>query len=531
MNIPASIFKSWAPEWLIWTVILMVVLPSMGLFGLSSVNTAAAAGYYGIEPADVQYSMIIFYAAIASFFTLERRFFTYIAAKEYLVISTLVQVITSYVCYATHNLHMLFIFRFIQGMANCSSTSICITLIFSRLHSERAREIGYSVFYGVLLCLTPITSLFAAPLLDAYDFNIVYKVIIFSYLPGAILLFIVMNNVRFSKKFPLYQIDWASFVIYSIALCLLGYILIYGQQYYWLEDKRILGSVIAVVILFALHILRQLKLKRSYLSLKVFKYRNFKVGALLIFILYICRGALNITSVYFASVLGMDPIHVAYIMLMNILGVVIGVTLSCNLVLLKKPMRLIWIYGFTILLVFHTWMWFLFDTQADADTFYIPLIVQGLGAGMLMTPIIIFMISSVPEALGSTASATGVFFRFCGFCSSTAIINFFQLYQRNNHYNRFQDQISALNPVAVDRLNSYRQVMISRGVAPDQAAKIANGLLNRSVDAQAQLRYAMDYYLLISCLLVAIILLIALLPYLNRTVVNLASNQPASVSY
>ncbi|WP_448634398.1 hypothetical protein [Pedobacter panaciterrae] len=68
------VFKRWAPEWLIRGTIFIVILPCLLLFGLSTANPNAAAGYYGIEPADVQYSMIIFYAAVASFFALERRF-------------------------------------------------------------------------------------------------------------------------------------------------------------------------------------------------------------------------------------------------------------------------------------------------------------------------------------------------------------------------------------------------------------------------------------------------------------------------
>lgn len=68
-------------------------------------------------------------------------------------------------------------------------------------------------------------------------------------------------------------------------------------------------------------------------------------------------------------------------------------------------------------------------------------------------------------------------------------------------------------------------------MAPDQAARVANSLLNRSVNAQAQLRYAMDYYYFISWILVVVILIIALYPYINRTIVNVKSNQPAPASY
>lgn len=525
------VFKRWAPEWLIRGTIFIVILPCLLLFGLSTANPNAAAGYYGIEPADVQYSMIIFYAAVASFFALERRFFVYLATKEYFLVGIILQIVTSYICYNTHNLHTLFIFRFIQGMANCGTTSICITLIFSRIQSERAREIGYSIFYGMLLCISPISMLLTAPIVDAYDYNFLYKAIIFCYLPGAILLLSIMNTVRLNRKIPLYQVDWASFVIYALVLCLIGYVMAYGQQYYWLQDKRIVRSCGAILVLLLLHILRQLNLKRPSQNMEVFKYRNYIVGVFLIFVLYIVRGALNITNLYFATVLGMDPIHIAYIMAANIVGIVISILISSRLLILKRPMRLIWIYGFGLLLIFHTWMIFLFNTQADASTFIIPLIVQGMGAGMLMTPVIVFAVSSVPERLGGTASAVGVFFRFLGFCSSIALINFYQLYNRTNHINRFQEHITSLNPVAVEKLEMYKRGLVGKGVSTGQAAKIAQGLLGRSIETQAQLRSAIDYYTVISGLLIVVILIIALIPYINRTIINLKSKQPAPISY
>lgn len=531
MRKPVPVFKHWAPEWLIRITIFLVILPCLLLFGLSTANATAAAGFYGIEPADVQYSMILFYAAVASFFALERRFFIYLASKEYFIVGIALQVLTSYVCYRTRSLPVLFLFRFIQGMANCGTTSICITLIFSRLENERSREIGYSVFYGMLLCITPISILLTAPVVDNFDYNFLYKGIMFCYVPGAVLLLMIMNSVRLNRKIPLYQVDWPSFVLYALLLALIGYVLSYGQQYYWLQDQRIRWSCIAIFFLFLLHIYRQLKLKRPSQNLEVFRYRNYVLGMFLIFVLYIARGALTMTSLYFANVLGMDPFHIAYLMLSNIIGIGLSVLISSRLLILKRPLRLIWIYGFLLLLIFHVWMVFLFNAQADASSFVLPLVVQGLGAGMLMTPIIVFAISAVPDRLGGTASAVGVFFRFIGFCSSIALINFYQLYNRSNHINRFQEQLSTLNTIAVDRMEFYRKMLGTKGLPSDQATKIAKGLLNRSVEVQAQMKSAVDYYTFVSYLLIGVILIIALTPYISRTIVNLKSRQPSPISY
>ncbi|PWV50617.1 MFS transporter [Chitinophaga sp. S165] len=525
------IFKSWASEWLIRAVIFMNILPGLLVFGLSTASAPAAAGYYGIEPADVQYSMIVFYASLAGFFALERRFFIFIASKEYLIIGTVLQIITSYGCYVTHDLHTLLALRFLQGMANCITTSVCLTLVFSRLQTDRAREIGYSLFYGMLLCITAFSTLVTAPIIDAFDYNVLYKWMIFMYVPGAVLLVLIMNKIRLNRKAPLYQLDWASYVIYTTVLCLIGYILVYGQQYYWWADKRIVTATIGVVMLALLHIFRQRALKRAYLSLDVFRYRNYVIGVFLILILYICRGAFNVTTNYFTTVLGMDPRHLSYILLANIAGIIGGVLYSSRWIVMKRPMRWIWMGGFALLLVFHLWMNFLFASEEDASSFITPLIIQGLGAGMLMAPIIVYAISSVPPHLGGTASATGVLFRFTGFCTSIALFNYFQLYSRKVHYNRFLDLVTSLDPFVTARLEGYKTAVTAKGVPADQAAKIANGLLYRSADIQAQIRFSMDYYYLISCLLVVVILLIALLPYLNRTVINLSNNQPAPASY
>src|SRR5258708_16730779 len=247
------LFKSWVPEWLIKVAILMVLLRSFGLFGLSIINVGAGAGYYGIEPADVQYSMVILYAAVASFFALEKRFSNFIASRHYLLWGTILQIATSYLCYFIHNLPLLFICRFLQGLALSASVSICMTLIFNRLDSERSREIGYSVFYGVLLCATPFTSLVTAPITDAFDYNALYKWLIFMFPPATLFLFTMIRIIRLTRKIPLHHFTCPPFLTHGLLLCILGYVLVYGQSRYWLQDKRILLSCLPPLALFTLH--------------------------------------------------------------------------------------------------------------------------------------------------------------------------------------------------------------------------------------------------------------------------------------
>ncbi|PTQ98266.1 MFS transporter [Mucilaginibacter yixingensis] len=523
------VFKSWVPEWGIRIIIFLVMLPSLGLFGLSMANSTAAAGFYGIEPPDVQFTMIVFYAAVASFYSFETRLFSYIDIKNYLILSTGLELITSYVCYATKDPIVLTIFRFLQGLGSCAATSICITLIFNRLQTERAREIGYSVFYCILLIISQLTTLVTAPMLDAVDYSALYKGIIYLYLPGSMLLYLVLNNVRLEKRMPLYQLDWASFVLYAAAICLLGFVLIYGQQYYWFADARITGAAIASALLFALYGLRQRSLKRPYLSFKVFKYRNYCTGALLLFVLYLCRGSLNVTSLFFTAVLGLDPLHLGIVLMANMAGIIVGVMISSRMTLTKRPMRWITLSGFLLMLIFHVWMTQMFTVQANLDEFIVPLMLHGLGAGLLMVPVILFMISAVPPALGKSASGMGVLVRFCGFCSSLACINYFADHSKTQHYTRFLQNLTTDNVLWGQRTAAYAGALQSKGLSNDAAAKAANGLVAKGMSTQLQIRFSMEYYQWIAVILVILLIFIALYPYFKKTLINTGNNAPSAV--
>lgn len=521
------LFKAWVPEWLIKVTLFIVLLPSLVLFFLPMTNINAAAGNSGIENYDVLFSVALFYAGYVSFFSLERRFFKYLAAKEYFIIITIIQIVSSFICFNTKELSILFVLRFIQGMAFTMTVNLSLSLIYARLRSQRARVIGYSVFFGMLAAMIPFTNFVTAHVVDSFDFNILYKCAMFSYLPSLLFLLLFMNNVRLDVKFPLYQLDWASFTFYAISICLIGYVMVYGQEYYWLEDKRIFWSTVGIVVSGFLFVIRQRSLKRPYLNLEVFKYRNFKIGALVIVIFYVCRFAFSITTTYFQNVLRLDPIHIGYITLLNIFGLIIGVIISAVFVLHHRPIRLLWIYGFMLLFIYHAWMIFLFTTQANESNFYIPLFVQGLGVGILMTPSIIFMVSSVPEKLSVTSAGVCLSMRCFGFYFSIGLMNYFELYSKSKHYNTFQDKVSYVNTISSESISKYKHALMNNGVDAEYATKAVSKVLVDAIKAQNHIRYAIDYYEGICVLLLFTLTLVALFPYINRTILTLSKKQPS----
>lgn len=526
-----QLFKTWVPQWLIFVTTLLLLLPTLLLFAMSTANVSAAVGYYGIEPADVQFSLLVFYAAIAAFTPLETRFFNRIATKEYLLICLSLQIVFAYAVYHSHHLGFILPVRFLQGIVNCGTTSICLNLLFRQLKSEHAREIGYSIFYGLILCVAPLTSLLAAPLIDQYDYKVIYKAITFCIIPGAVILLSIMHNVRLSRQTPLYQLDWVSFVLYACSLIPIAYVLVYGQQLNWFDSTVIRFSSVLALLLLILNYRRQKVLKRPYIDIQIFRYKNIWIGLVLLVMLYLVRGSFNLTSQYFAQVLGMDPIHIYRFLLWNILGIVLGCIISTRLVILKKPLQALWCVGFAILAVYHATMVYLFATEANSSSYIALLILQGIGAGLLMGPIVLFIISSVPVAISKSASAVGVFVRFITFSLSLASLNFYQLYFESIHKDQLSEGIEQSNSLFLQRLSLYQQALAGRGMPMDLAAKAATSLVRKNIEKQLLLRYCMDYYQLMAIICVITIALILLMPIINRTIINVKNKQPAAAGF
>ncbi len=518
-----KLFHDWIPEWMVRIILFVLVMPSVVLFFLPAANPIAAAGYFGCDVRDIQFSVALLYAGFVAFYSLERRFFTYLATKEYFIIFNVLQLLGCVVLYNTQALCIIWPIRFLQGMLFASTVNLTISTMFMRLESSKAREVTFSCFYGILICATPVNQLITADFIDQYDYSFLFKVAALSFVPGLVLVMMSMQYVRLSRKLPLSNLDWESFVLFAVAVVLFGYITIYGQQYYWFEDEDIRWAGLGILLAMIFFVLRQRHLKRPYINWNVLRYRNFKVGLFLLFILYICRFASGISNVHFTTALRLDPIHLSYLNIYNLVGLISGVIIACIWLLKRLKMRFIWSLGFLFLFIFHFGMYLQFAPTANPDSYFLLLFCQGFGVGLLMVPTIIYCIASVPVELGASAAAVCLSIRYLGYTSSTAIMNYYNLYSSNQHKNRFSDYLNFSNPFLQSKLSQNAVKLQGRGLLNTPAEKASEKLLMLDLNKQIQLRYAMDYYEIMCWLLLVILLLVVFTPYLSRTWVYLKS--------
>jgi hypothetical protein len=343
-------------------------------------------------------------------------------------------------------------------------------------------------------------------------------------IPGVLLLLITTNNIRLRERLPLYQVDWVSYIYFTIIICSIGYIFVYGQQLNYFEHHTIQYLFAVILLSIVLFIFRQLSLKRPFINLTVFKYKDFCLGLGMLMIYYFFKGTTGFAYTYLQTALGVTSINLTPIYISNFLGTLLGLIITSRLLLNDTAIRNIILIGFSALLVYHIQIYFLFSSTGDQDKFILPFFIQGFSVATLHIPLIIYTAASIPAAISNAVSFLGISFRFLSFSATIGITNYFQLFNKSIHYNRSSEYISSTNPMNTEFLNNYQQYAILDGKDLSTGNTLASKLYNNHIIQQISYKASMDYYSWAIWGLIGVIILIMLSNPAKKAISKLTKN-------
>ena len=190
----------------------------------------------------------------------------------------------------------------------------------------------------------------------------------------------------------------------------------------------------------------------------------------------------------------------------NILGLIVGIYIGSKLLLKGIMPRTIIKLGFSILLIFHTMMFFLFAGTASEYKYYLPLFIQGIGTGSLFVPCIMNMVASVQPKQAGLVAFLGIAARYTGFCLAIALINFFQLKGTNESYMDMATQYTLSNELVSTTKDEAVERYKGLGFTEAQAQQRAEKELTQAIKKESSLRAYMKYYSFIIAMLFLLIL-------------------------
>lgn len=514
----SPVFHSFVPKWAAKLLLFVLLVPNMLLFFLPVANDEVAAGYFGIEVNQVRFMVSLYYIGFVSFYSLERRFYAYFTYKRYFIVFQLVQLLCCVVFFKCDHLYVLYAIRFFQGMLFASAVNLYLSMMAMKIKTFRAKEVSYSLFFGMLLCAGGANNLVTADLIDEFNFDFLFQCAVLLYALNLFIVLVTMKINTETRSFPLLRLDLPGFILLSVFLTGVGYCCTFGQQYYWFESSELRAVAIFSLAALFLFVVRQIVVKRPYINLKAVAYSKFLVGVALLFFMYICRFSFSYSGAFFHTVLGMDPRHVSYMYAVNLAGIVCGAGYSCLHLIKKRSVFTVWIPGFLSLFAYHFIMNREMAYYGNACSYYLPLLLHGIGIGLLMVPVILYCISSVPYYLAPSAAALCLLVRFLGYSVSNLLVNYYTLYHTTMHRDRFMEYFVKNNALYEDRLIFFRSKLLNAGYSEDRSAMAADMLMNTDLNKHILLRSVMDYYSLMMYLSLGILVFLVVYGLLQHKI-------------
>lgn len=513
-----SIFKSWVPNWAIIIILFVCLLHSMILLGVYTSNVTYAASFLDIEPEDLQFAMCVTYGTLLATILIEARFSNFFPTKNYLMaVYSLIGITIVSSAYVT-NFAVFLLLRVAEGILMALPVITIRQLLIERFNSKNAIIIGFSFYYGSLLLSTPFIMNIAVWFLDHYDWKYMLYVSGMLQVLNVFLILVTFKGHRITKKIPLYQIDWISYILVLTAILCGAYFFVYAEKKYWFESSQLVMMLIIALISGGMFIFKELLVKRPTFDFEVFKYANLRIGFLLFFLFYISRATLSLCHAAMFSIWNWDPSRVAGVQYLNGLGNVIGLILAAIFLMKSMSTKYIFMIGFSLIALFHFWFTYLFVPDVALSDIIIPYVLQGIGVGLLFVPLILFTTSSVPPKLAVSSGIVGVSGRFWGSTIGFCIMQNAVVFLNKKHFLKLSQFVTDSSTQTQEVMTKTSQSFMAKGYSLDEANALALKKVFGSVAKQSTLLANMEIYTIVGYGLLVLIVLIACNQHLKSTI-------------
>ncbi|MDO7886159.1 DHA2 family efflux MFS transporter permease subunit [Hymenobacter cheonanensis] len=495
-----------------WIIVVTVVFCCLlELIDTSIVNVALTQMMGNLSATQQEVSWVIASYAIANVIVIPMTGFLaeQFGRRNYYLASVILFTLASMACGQSTTLPELVIFRFIQGVGGGALMATSQAILIDTFPPKQL-PLGQALFgMGVIIGPT------IGPTLGGVivDSTLGWPWIFYVNVPVGILasIFTILfirdpERIKNAIPRPLRDIDWAGVGLLILGVGSLQYVLEQGETNDWFDDNVIkLFSVLAAVGLIGF-IWRELTAKAPIVDLRVLaKSRNLAVGAFLSFVLgFGLFASVFVFPIFTQRILGFSAEQTGWILLPGALASGFMMPIVGRMLMAGIPQKAMLPVGFAIFFGFTFWMGSRISPTAGEHDFFWPLIVRGVGLGLIFMPITTMSLAGLQgRDAGQAAGLTGMI-RQLGGSFGVAIVGTYLERSIQNNRVALLPNLSLYNPETVQRLQGFTQSFMAKGYtmaqAQQQAYAAMEGMLMKQVSliTYTQIFYALGFFF-ISC--------------------------------
>lgn len=392
-----GLFHKWIPGIvqllliiLLTAVVLLIKPINAANISLMSSSTGILSEYYMWG----NYAVIIGFSVVLPFIW---RIKTRFRSKELLITAMVVMAIMSIVVAKTTVGEIVIAACLIFGIANMVGMVEMLLPIMGIISPDKEKKRFYAIFYPISISSSQLGGFLASSISLNIGWEALHYYSAATLLLVAMLCVIVCHNQRFEKKTPFYYIDWFGLSLYITALMSMAYIFAFGKQQDWFNSPEITGAVVFVIASISILIIRQLTIKRPFLSFKLYKIKDVRYGLLLLIAQGMFMGVGTIMSIYTSAMLGYNWMTNAELSLMTLPGIVLAGFIAFHWAKNKIPIKMYIFSGFATYFLYTVMLYFMMVPELNIAQFYLPQLLNGYAMCSLFIGVWIYVFDKVPQ--------------------------------------------------------------------------------------------------------------------------------------
>ena len=431
--------------------------------------------------------------------------------RNYFAASIIIFTVASFLCGYSTTLWEIILFRFIQGLGGGALLVTSQTIITESYPVEK-RGIAQAI-YGMGVIVGPtLGPPLGGYIIDNYSWPFIFYINVPIGILATILTLLYVKSPRYAEKSKLREVDFLGIILLAIAVGSLQYVLEHGQQDDWFENSTIVTLSISSVLGFFFFVWRELACEKPIVNLRVLKDSNLAIGTILSFILgFGLYGSTFIIPIYTQSILGWTATDAGMLLVPSSLMTALMMPLIARMLQRGVPPKYLVASGFLVFFVYSFWAHNILTPDTGSEHFFWPLVVRGVGLGLLFVPITTLSLSNLRnKQIGEGAAFTGMM-RQLGGSFGIALITTFISRWTVNHRLALVSHLDTASLEVQNRVATLQQSFIAKGFTTDEALQKAYTLLDLGVSKQATVLTYMDVFMFLGVLFLICIPFILLL--------------------
>lgn len=299
----------------------------------------------------------------------------------------LLLVLLGFLSYVNATSQQPIIFIFTSLVIGFLKMMVTIELFLPLMAMIGHRGIFYGAFYTFVLVMNQVAAYYAADVSIRYNWQHFYLIVSILCFILALIHWIFMHDKYFALKVPLHYIDWLSILLFVSTFIFAAYVFSFGKQQDWWNSKNIMNASIASFVSFALLAIRQMTLKRPYLSFAIFKRNNVQHGLFMLFWLGMFLGTTSIQNTFAVGVLGYDQLTNARLSVLMIPGIILAGVVAIFWFKKEIPLKMYIFSGFSAMMGYAIIMYFSMVLEFNYENWYLPMFLKGYGTCSLFISI------------------------------------------------------------------------------------------------------------------------------------------------